>query len=460
MRLSITPSFLSALVASVLVSAAAVHDVHEEDRKLKVTNRKLKSSKSKPTTRRPTTAAPTGRALPLPKLEARYGPLATDETIATYFRADGYQTVSSGIVNLPQISNSGAITQVLLPNELGPSQEEAERIAVTLCEQNPDCTAVRLLTEFPPNKKLINQNRAQYSILLANPAFGPIRLNKQGNEDAAVMADNYLSLQVKNEVTFLKKDKPGIKILEVCDVPIEEDLETAIGCVLGFPIDEATCDRLLTDDFDKYIMPAAECLSNGFTAPQNISPCLGCINNQGTGGDCDELPFAVCTEGVDKLSLFGEGGLCTDQCAEKCNAKVQTAVLCSAGTRRKLVPVFSSCVETLKGENTSNDLVGYGKLGECFVTGISGLNDYTCPGPDFELDLSVYDVGGDVFTDIYGQKIDYEVFEFPLPLAPHNCDCSRNGALSCLDCTLRPTLPPVDLDLELDLIPDSDLGLN
>ena len=45
---------------------------------------------------------------------------------------------------------------------------------------------------------------------------GWIRLNKQGNDDAAVVADNYLLDRAKNGVTFLKKDKPGIKILEVC----------------------------------------------------------------------------------------------------------------------------------------------------------------------------------------------------------------------------------------------------
>lgn len=300
---------------------------------------KSKSSKSKterstePPTEGPTTVAPTGRV-----------------STETYLRTDWYNAVDN-IGYEKEISNSGLIAAYTGLHDFGFSQGEIERLGITLCENSKACTAVTIRTYFSFEDNFQNQNREDYLIELWNPSYGPLVATNDEMKAFAVIADNGKFFNLKFQVMFMKKDKPAIPLIQVCNIPESKYVEQGIGFLVYKILDEngfspndvyksEDCQTLLTGDYVKYFQPTIDCLSNGGTTAAEIRPCFNCFKKN-IVGFCDYHLQKDCSDN-GTIGLFATNGTCDAACDTKCTKEIQISSNCAGAAPFELEATFNT----------------------------------------------------------------------------------------------------------------------
>lgn len=177
---------------------------------------------------------------------------------------------------------------------------------------------------------------------------------------------------------FYKGDDLVLPEFQGCDVPVGKALDPAIVCRLAqLQYDEtgswpsALVPReiclpvlaSLTSDFNDYILPSVTCTLTFFGGDTTkLTQCLGCLAKTALGcnsgpvcGDKDNIITKKCPDTCTSSGQAYEcktcGNVCPDE--ETCVAKIQTALLCSAGAN----PKFDQ--EEQLGSCLNSDITGF-----------------------------------------------------------------------------------------------------
>eukprot|EP00534_Pseudo-nitzschia_fraudulenta_P004885 CAMPEP_0201117720 /NCGR_PEP_ID=MMETSP0850-20130426/1720_1 /ASSEMBLY_ACC=CAM_ASM_000622 /TAXON_ID=183588 /ORGANISM="Pseudo-nitzschia fraudulenta, Strain WWA7" /LENGTH=396 /DNA_ID=CAMNT_0047382269 /DNA_START=55 /DNA_END=1245 /DNA_ORIENTATION=+ len=371
--------------ATILLSFAAAglteHTAHASNR-----SRVLKKGKAKKDKKsKAPTAEPTEAPAPaLSAIELRYGPLASDELMATYEVIPDVEPVLYGMNSLSNVRGMSVLRQLEERNGLGYTLEEFKRVCISACEEHHLCTAAALSSRAG-SRGLPNSDSMRCALL--DPTLGPLyydgTIMKVKEECCA--DDPYWAY--KEIMVLYKKGSPVPMDFATigCDVPEPGLMAPAVNCLFTPPEQQPPeCATLLTADYMQFIAPAMMCLTQ--TAAQAgqdpsgvIGSCLGCLmekvsltdpaNEWGATQYCQGWMERSCNDDpeIPIAGFFGSKGSCSEVCSASCTDELKTAAVCAGGA--------------------NIDFSGEGVLGVatggCIGRGIPGLADFTCPGDGF-----------------------------------------------------------------------------
>lgn len=322
----------------------------------------------------------------LEELEAAFpclGPFVNSTVVDQYTEKDNTALVSRGLIT--KISGPSPIFDTILRTEFGQriSKSEIKQICATKCEEVvEDCTIFQVL-EVINSEDAIRFNCWFYSEHSISAQF-PVENPYPSKGDGGLIA-------VKNRASvFHKGEDLVLPEFQGCDVPVGDAASTAITCRLGlyiyeefgeWPFPREHCEPVLanlTSDFEDYIFPSVGCTFRdlGFK-PANMLACLGCLEKSKvtcrSAEVCDE--DNIITKKCTDTEVFTSSGkvntcrTCGDVCPQEatCVAKLQTALLCTAGAN----PVYTP--ESKVGGCMNADIVGF----QAYL-GDEGNGDYKC----------------------------------------------------------------------------------
>jgi len=250
--------------------------------------------------------------------------------------------------------------------------DEIKTVCMSKCADNPICDAVHIynlrdLEEDAAVAPGTFPDGTDWTCIFVNADLGPAFLTDTGID--AIDGYAYISaVLIKKNKTFRDSSEA------VCNIPSGyttlgpgvsvPSFNLALGCAIGDPNlkDSPLCPVFMTNDFMEHVFPAANCVGEAAVAKaQNrtaygpaVEACLKCIDGLVRQVPCDIMAANVCTAN----SEFNYLDKCAAKCPDECRAKLQTSILCTAGS-----------------PYTSSD--GKGCINKAFDDGRTP--DFTCP---------------------------------------------------------------------------------